>query len=242
MRCKLALILSALLPLGIPLQPARRAGSGVALSASPPQTKVYSKAECLAESEISDALRKLSEGQPGSIDARRLLLKAANSSPMCRRLVVAATMKAMDKPDLDITRHPRDFNMWRDGSILLGELKAVEALDLLLSHLTTSNGEWSSTMSQKPALNGVIGMGPIAITKLELFMRQNPDRNVRQDTVLCIYFIGGQPALRALRLALYRESDQCVRRFISESINLLKQKGPALDNSKWFSAYLCKSE
>jgi len=37
-------------------------------------------------------------------------------------------MNAMDKPDLDISRDQAHATLWREGAILLGELKAMESL------------------------------------------------------------------------------------------------------------------
>ena len=37
-------------------------------------------------------------------------------------------MKAMDKPNLDISRDQASFYLWSEGAVLLGDLKAIESL------------------------------------------------------------------------------------------------------------------
>jgi hypothetical protein len=41
------------------------------------------------------------------------------------------------------------YYLWREGSELLGKLKASEALDLLTSHMRMNDGEWSSAESSR---------------------------------------------------------------------------------------------
>ena len=52
-----------------------------------------------------------------------------------------------------------------------GDLKAAQSLDLLLSHIKMTDGEWSATMTHQPALEGIIRMGPVAIPKLKDLLR-----------------------------------------------------------------------
>lgn len=200
-----------------------------------------SKIACLAERDISEALRKFELNDPANVDqARALLLNNSRRSPRCRKEVITSLMRAMDKPDLDFNSDPGGFHLWRYGADLLGDLKASEALDLLISHLNfTQRFFFSTSMSQQPALRGVIKMGPIAIPKLDSLLRHSPDPKLRHTAVYCIATIGGPSAVLSLKQALPLESDKCVSRFIRVSLDSFDDKGNIKNRLEWFSGFAC---
>jgi hypothetical protein len=175
---------------------------------------------------------------------KRVLLSNAKRSPKCRQLVIAALMRAMDQPDLDLLRGQGSYDIWTHGAQLLGELKAVEALDLLIAHLNSTDG-LSINMNHFPAVGGVIAMGPIAIPKLAAALQQNPDRYVRKHALFCIASIGGNSAKLTLNQALHSESDRCNREFIEVSLNAFKNKRTPNriifdpERSTWYAALYC---
>jgi|GEM_PF-1407135 len=207
--------------------------------------RVEPKNICLAEGDVSNALQKLSTGSQSEVNqTQELLLKKSSMSPKCREQIVSALIRAMDKPNLDFQHDRASFYLWRFGSELLGDLKAVEALDLLISHLDLDDGEFHSSMVNQPALRGVIKMGSVAVPKLSAVLRQSSDRNIRLDAVYCISQIGGRSAMRVLKQALPSESDECVSRFILVTINAFKNNRfpnqiTSKDRGKWFSAFTC---
>ena len=85
---------------------------------------------------------------------------------------------------VDISRNQVEANLWREGARLLGDLKASESVDLLLSHITMTGGGWSSTMTHQPALEGIIRMGPLAIPKLERLLRNSDLANTTLHNLL----------------------------------------------------------
>ena len=208
------------------------------------RVKVDLERVCLGESDLLSALERLSSaGSQSEVDqARDLLLRESRRSPRCGKQVISIIMRAMDKPDLDFTREPKMYYVWRDGAALLGELKAAEALDLLISHLDLRvSGLFSTTMSQQPSLAGVIKMGQIAIPKLSAVLKDSPDPDMRRYAVYCIAGIGGPSAKQALKHARALESDPCVNRFIRVSIDTIDDKGGLKnDTVKWFMAFQCK--
>ena len=247
MKCGLALMLSACFPVIMSSGVNRTAcetGSGNPHESS--MSKAASRTGCLADDNISVTVQKLSSAQSQSEEdrARALLLDNARRSPRCRKQVITALMSAMGKPNLDFKRDQTSYFLWSDGAELLGDLKAAEALDLLISHLDLNDGTSSVNVTHQPALVGVIRMGPIAIPKLEGVLRHSPDRNMRRYAVFCIARIGGPSGKRALKDALPSESDRCVSQFIRISINALDNKRlpnqiTSKDRGKWFSAFLC---
>ena len=149
-------------------------------------------------------------------------------------------MKAMDRPDLDFTHDKESYYLWLYGAELLGDLKAAEALDLLISHLDViDRNRFSTSMNHEPALKGVVKMGPIAIPKLDVVLRNSPDPALRSDAVYCIATIGGPSAVRSLREALDSETDACVSRNIRVSPDSFDESGTIKDRRKWFAGLEC---
>jgi hypothetical protein len=183
-------------------------------------------AECKHESAtIEMALRQLSSGNYNQIQhARNTFLNVARHSNICRNEVVHALMKVMDKPNLDFERQPSDYYLWREGSQLLGELKATEALDLLISHLDMNNGFHSASMVFQPAVLGVRLIGQAAIPKLALALQRNPQAGIRMAAAHCLTSIGGESAMNALRQAQESESNPCVANFILVSLKTFTYK------------------
>lgn len=197
---------------------------------------------CLSADEIAGALRKFtSENPPEISEARALLRNKATESESCRREVVTALMKAMDQPDLDFDRDKNSYYLWRYGADLLGDLKASEALDLLVSHLSLEDkASFTLAMSHRPAVKGLIKMGPVAIPKLHSILKGSPDSEVRFYAAFCIAMIGGPPAVTSLREAAATESDDCVRHIISVSLDSFDGEGNMKDRGKWISSLACE--
>lgn len=213
--------------------------SGVDSSfARAPQESARIIARCLTDSQLSRAVISLSGAHNEVRWAQRLLRQSAKRSSTCRRRVIAAVMTAMDKPGLDIRRNQADADLWQEGADLLGDLKATQALDLLLSHITMTDGQWSTTMRHQPALSGIVRMGPLAIPKLKRLLR-NGDSEPGIMSVYCLYQIGGGAARRILQQALPKESDRCVRRFMV--VSLKEMRGIKPEPGEWGSAIFCSS-
>ena len=84
-------------------------------------------------------------------------------------------MSAMDQPDLDLTGGTPQFYLWHYGTRVLGELKTVEALDLLIANSELHDGT-PFPFNHRPALGAVVDMGEAALPKLQATLRDNPDR------------------------------------------------------------------
>ncbi|HEX7771256.1 MAG TPA: hypothetical protein VF435_02475, partial [Pyrinomonadaceae bacterium] len=141
--------------------------------------------QCISDAELANAVVSLSGQYDEAQVAQRLLRQSAKRSSACRRQVVAAVMGAMNKPNLDISRDQAFANLWREGAVLLGDLKATQSLDLLLSHIKMTDGGFTLTMTHQPALEGIIRLGTLAIPKLKLLL-QNKDWQTRHYAVYCL--------------------------------------------------------
>jgi len=196
----------------------------------------------MSAEEVSNALQTFTSEDMSAMDqAEALLREKSRESEQCRVEVITALMKAMDRPNLDLTRDKESYYLWLYGAELLGELKASEALDLLVSHLHLMDRNfYSSSMAHRPALKGVVKMGPIAIPKLDAVMRHSPDPQPRFDAVYCIATIGGPSAVHSLREAIDSESDECVSRAIRVSLESFDADGKIKDRMDWFFRLTCK--
>lgn len=101
-------------------------------------------ARCLTDDQPGKAVRSLSRAYNEAQAAQRLLRQSSKRSSTCRKQIIAAVMNAMDRPDLDISSDQASADLWREGAILLGDLKATQSLDLLLSHITMTDGTWNN--------------------------------------------------------------------------------------------------
>lgn len=202
---------------------------------------------------IRRALEHLSSGDyDQTFEARNILLNMAHQSNDCRQVVVRSLMEGMDQPNLNFEEQPSNYHLWREGSQLLGELKAVEALDLLISHLDLTNGFHSSSMVFQPAILGVRQMGPAAIPKLALALQHNPSADVRMAAAYCLTAVGGVSAMNALKQVQEYERNSCVTNFIKISLSTFTYKsksGTSFDNQapqanadarrSWLMAFEC---
>src|SRR5215204_2936254 len=206
-----------------------------------------SNQKCLLDSEVLAAVRNLSFGRYGDQQKAVTLLKAdANQSVTCRKQVITNLLSAMDQPNLDFTAGTPQFYVWHYGTQLLGELKAVEALDILIANFDRHDGS-GFPLNHYPALGGVIKMGEIALPKLGAVLRDNPDRYIRRHAVFCIAQIGGESADKILRQALHAESDPCVALCIRASLIAFdNHKRPYYiadeSRTRWYTTFTCNGE
>lgn len=89
--------------------------------------RVPQNSKCLSPDVVTNALKRLSQSDDEAQRAHDTFIKAAGKSARCKQQIVSLIMQAMDKPGLDIRRNQADYYLWREGSTLLGELKATEA-------------------------------------------------------------------------------------------------------------------
>jgi len=233
----LCLVIAVSAPLGVATcQRANRIETRVETVANP-------DAGCLSSSEISNVVVKIanSTSETESSQGQSVIQSEIGRSPACRAGVINVLIGILNKPNATVVSDPELFNLWRTVANLLGEIRAVEAVDVLVSHLDLHSPVFSTTMSQQPALQAVIRIGPGALGRLEAVLKNDSNRDMRRYAVYCIARIGGQGAISLLEPISQSEQDPCVRRFISISLESLKNNkghlGP--NTSKWFGAFMC---
>jgi hypothetical protein len=211
-------------------------------------TQMRPTAQCIPQTQLSKSLDTLRLNLSGEdlFKARQLLLENAKSSQDCRSQVVQAVMTALKQPGKDNGLGGVDsetYALWHNGAELLGELRATEALDLLIANFGLTDG-LSATLGHFPALAPIIAMGQPSIPKLQEIIDKNPEPFRRKFAVFCLASIGGTTAKRVLASALPGESDPCVKKFIGVTLEVFDNKTKpnhitADENGRWYSYVYC---
>lgn len=202
-------------------------------------------ARCIQDAELRTSLATLKlEGGPDVAKVYESLLSKARTSPGCRTEVIETLLTAMEQASKDTNKNERFF-LWQSGAGLLADLKATEALDLLVANIDFTDG-WSASISQyhTPVLVAILKIGSPAIPKLQIVLKNDSMPHKRKLAAFAIAYIGGAEARKALSDALPGETDPCVKNFLQVSLQAFdNRKRPnhisSELNGKWFSALNC---
>jgi hypothetical protein len=203
-------------------------------------------ARCFQDSELSKSLATLKlQGQAEVAKVAESLLTKARTTPGCRTQVVQALISSMAQATNLAANNYENYFLWVHGASLLTELKATEALDLLIANIDLTDG-WSASITpyHTPALVAIVRIGPPAIPKLQIALRNDAVPYKRKMAAFCIAYIGGSQARRALTNALPAETDPCVKNFLRLSLQAFNNKAKpnhisSALNGKWLSAFYC---
>lgn len=164
--------------------------------------------------ETDPAIKNLYSKSAGvRADARRKLCKLAKESVQDKIIIVNKVS--------DMLRDPHLFNsaggwaIWYDGAYLLGDLKAEEAIDVLVEHLDYNNGMGFS-LGHVPAAWALTEIGAPAVPKLKQALLWSPNPNIRQNAARALMKIGGAEADQAVKAALMTETDEIVLFYLSK--------------------------
>ena len=211
-------------------------------------TQSVGSAQCLNDTELRESIATLK--QQGGADVAKVsesFLTKARTANECRIQVIQALISSMTQATNPTTNQYENFFLWLHGGSLLGNLKATEALDLLIANIDFTDG-WSASISEShfPALAAILRIGQPAIPKLQVVLSNDPESHKRKFAAFCIAYIGGAQAKKALQAALPRETDPCVKRFLQVSLEAFNNKtkpnhiSSAL-SGKWFGTFYCES-
>lgn len=200
-------------------------------------------ARCFKDTELSESLATF-KLQPGP-DVGKVylpLLAKARTAPGCRTQLVQALIRAMEQAS-NPTDRIKNYFFWQNGASMLAELKATEALDLLIANIDFTDG-FESSLNDFPALVAILKIGTPAIPKLQVVLKNDSVPYRRKFAVFCIAYIGGGQARRTLASALPGETDPCVKKFLQLSLQAFDNKAKPNHistelNGKWLSAFYC---
>ena len=223
------------------------ANDAVDTRASEKMTKSVRSAECFHETELRQSIGTLKEQGGSNVEnVSQSLLTKAEADYGCRVQVVQALISSMSQATNPATNQYENFFLWFHGAGLLADLKATEALDLLIANIDFTDG-FSTTISEShfPALVAIVRIGQPAIPKLQAVLSNDSESDRRKFAAFCIAYIGGDHAKMALKTALPRETDTCVKTFLQISLTAFNNKekpnhiSSAL-NGKWLGAFYCR--
>ena len=222
------------------------AGDAVDARASGTITQSVRSARCFHDNELRESIAALR--QQGGSDLWKVneyLLAKARTASRCRTQVIQALISTMAQATDPTGNNYENFFLWRHGAGLLADLKATEALDLLIANIDFTDG-WSAMIkeSSTPALVAILRIGRPAIPKLQIALHNDPVPHRRKLAAFCIAYIGGVQARRALESALPVETDPCAKRFLQVSLEAFKNKTKPNHisselNGKWLGALYC---
>ena len=212
--------------------------------ASKPITEMVRVPRCFGDGELNKNLDTLKlQGGTEFVKVFRSLLAKARSSPGCRTQIVQGLIKGMEQASKNVTNPYDNYFFFENGASLLAELKATEALDLLVANIDL-NDKYPSGLDDFPALVAIQKIGRPAIPKLRVLLTTDSEPGRRKFAALATAYIGGPQARRALAAALPHETDPCIKNFLEVSLRAFDNKerpnrvSRAL-NSKWLRAFYC---
>jgi HEAT repeat protein len=141
--------------------------------------------------------------------AKQKLLKIAAQSDELRAAVIAALARILEDGKLFSQEgiNPR-AGTWADSADLLGELKAVEAVAILVKRLDYNAGK--NGADDYPAINALIKIGADTIPSLTAALLAARSPIVRANAAKALGQLGGADAHAALERALLTETDDKV--------------------------------
>ncbi|HET8669351.1 MAG TPA: hypothetical protein VFM05_01635 [Candidatus Saccharimonadales bacterium] len=200
---------------------------------------------CMTESDVADALRRLanSDATAEQQAIAATLRDNASQSGECRRQAVTPLIATLDKTDRDLLLNRSSFFLWHYGSKLLAELKAVEALDLLIANFDLHDGT-PFPFDHHPAIMAAAHIGEEAIPALKSTLYGSSDDSTRRYAVFCLAEIGGKVAKQVLHERLVSESNCCVSNCIRASLEAFENKTfpnhiTSEHRTKWYTTFMC---
>ena len=204
-------------------------------------------AGCMTELEVSDALQlATSDGTKEQQTIAAAPRKSAAQSAECRKQLVMLLIAGLDKTDRDLLLNRSSFFLWHYGSKLLADLKAVEALDLLIANFDLHDGT-PFPFDHHPALVAAANIGEEAIPALKSVLDGSGDDSTRRYAFFCLAQIGGKVAKQVLRDRFVSESNCCVNNCIRASLEAFDNKTlpdhiTSEHRTKWYTTFMCECD
>jgi hypothetical protein len=211
-------------------------------------TQSVGSARCFHDTELRESIATLKQQQGTDVEkVSESLLTKARTANGCRIQVIQTLISSMAQATNPTTNQYENFFLWLHGSSLLADLQATEALDLLIANIDFTDG-WSASISEShfPALVAILRIGQPAIPKLQIVLSSDSESHRRKFAAFCIAYIGGGQAKKALKGALLREKDPCVKGFLQVSLKAFDNKTKpnhisSTLHGKWLAAFYCRS-
>jgi hypothetical protein len=176
---------------------------------------------------IDILIGKLSTKDFGEIySIRDELIRTADGDASARSEIIKKLLSIASE-DPSIRTSPEQYNSWEGSVLILGDLRAHEAIDILIACLNCNDGTGSLNVAATyPAFDALAKIGQPAIPSIENELVKTPvvPSNIRYLSVLLLLRIGGQKERQFLRRLLDTETDSLVKKEIR---NHLSNRGKA---------------
>jgi HEAT repeat protein len=139
---------------------------------------------------------------------RSKLLTLARHSRRLRAEVIRALIAVLE--DAFNIHEKALFKAWYDAADVIGELRATQALDVLIKYLDFTSGDFSLSVDTRPAVKALVQIGKPAVPKLIAALSTANRSSVRADAAEALGRIGSLKARQALERALKTEQDKDV--------------------------------
>lgn len=169
------------------------------------------KQEQTTDNEVAASVRRLRSADEGERErAKKELRLLASKSARSRKQVIQELIKVTGESDARLrVTSAQYYDAWKFATELLGELKATEALDVLIECIDCNDGFAGLSFDHYPALKAITVIGEPAVPKLTAAL--NHDRAAtRSAAASALGTIGGAEAMEALESALRQERDENV--------------------------------
>jgi HEAT repeat protein len=174
------------------------------------------------ENKAAILVRKLQSDREGERTlAKKGLRSMARTSAQSREQVIRELVKLVGGSEAVLRASSTvHYDAWSFAAELLGQVKAVEALDVLIACINCNDGMHGLSAYRFPAFRALIMIGPEAVPKLVKALSDSA-ASTRGRAASALGEIGGADAKKALEQALISERDEDVVRSIK--IALRKQ-------------------
>ena len=147
-------------------------------------------------------------------EARSRLIASARLSSENRDEIVRRLTMVLDDPRTEQTKY---FNAWYASAETLGDLRAVEAINVLVRHLDYTNGVAGLALSHVPAVQALIKIGKPAVPAVGMALSDSR-ASIRANAARALGGIGGEETVAILEQASKTEKDKTVRFYIEKGL------------------------
>lgn len=158
-------------------------------------------------------------------ETRNKLVTLARQSPASQARVINRLIEVLEDAR-DIMDKSR-YQTWYDAAEIVGELRAVEAIDVLVKYLDFTDGVVGFPLANRPAVNALVGIGKPAVPNLISALLEREGTRIRINAAEALGFIGTRQARKGLQRALVSEQDKSAVCEIGRALSLISRRGRA---------------
>src|ERR1700674_1982438 len=153
------------------------------------------------------------------------LVKLATESPLRRSTIIRELLQSVERLNKsngnNLVLGPEIY-FWGSATRVFAQLKAREAIDVIIRCIACGNG-YTGSFGEQPSMDALIQMGPMVVPALSRALSNEHHGYTKVQIVLCLGAIGGSQARLALQRALRSETDKDVVWNIRDELRTMTQ-------------------